>query len=473
MIDREAVRDNARYLKHVRPVDPEEICEYIEGTPHPAVVKQTLREEAPDIGLVETDEGTFLPVGDEPISSPDPEWAPTALPESYSRVLENELVEAYGPDWHTGESGDTLREAIRRLKTDYYYQNDIEYDRVAALGYALYHLPASYATPGYVLADLTRKELLPRQLSVLDIGAGVGGPALAVDDFYPEDALVRYHAVEPTPAADILEEFLDDTGRNFHHTIHRQPVEEYDLDTDGPWDLILCANVLSELDEPEAVLRAAHDALRPDGSLVAIAPADLNTSTGLRAAERAVSGANGYTVYAPELRLWDGLQPEDRGWSFDIQADLEIPGFQRRLDEEADRGPEAEPGEFVNVDVQYSYSILRRDDQRLFDVTAAPGRIAQMREMESHLTERINLLAVKLSRDLSDGGNPLFRVGDGSQTVDHYAVLTRETSLNNALETAPFGAVLSFENVLALWNDDEEAYNLVVDEETIINLVAS
>ena len=42
MIDREAVRANAKYLREVRPIDPEEIHEYVEGTPHPAVVRETL-----------------------------------------------------------------------------------------------------------------------------------------------------------------------------------------------------------------------------------------------------------------------------------------------------------------------------------------------------------------------------------------------------------------------------------------------
>jgi hypothetical protein len=56
--------------------------------------------------------------------------------------------------------------------------------------------------------------------------------------------------------------------------------------------------------------------------------------------------------------------------------------------------------------------------------------------------------------------------------VDHYAVLTRSSSLNDALERAPYGSVLVFENVLVLWNDDEEAYNLVVDGETYVDQVA-
>lgn len=89
--------------------------------------------------------------------------------------------------------------------------------------------------------------------------------------------------------------------------------------------------------------------------------------------------------------------------------------------------------------------------------------------MDDHVTERVDLLAVKLSHDLSDGDNALFLIGDGSQTTDHYAVLTKESALNRALATADYGAVLSFENALVLWNDDEEAYNLVVDGETVVD----
>ena len=51
MTDTDAILENARYLRNVRPVDPEEIYEYVEGRPHPAVVRQTLREHAFELGL--------------------------------------------------------------------------------------------------------------------------------------------------------------------------------------------------------------------------------------------------------------------------------------------------------------------------------------------------------------------------------------------------------------------------------------
>ncbi|WP_066418523.1 small ribosomal subunit Rsm22 family protein [Halorubrum aethiopicum] len=489
MIDRAAVRDTANYLRQVRPIDPEEISEYIEGTPHPAVVRETLREEAFDLRLREREDGSFVPVDDDPVRPPG--WAPEALPEAYAFALEDLLVAEFGANWHVGDSGDELRETIRRLKADYLYGNDVEYDRIAALGYAIYHLPGYYAAIGYVLDDLAENGLLDRTLRVLDVGAGVGGPALGLHDYLPEDAVVEYHAVEPSAAADVLDRLLEETDRNFRSTVHRTTAEAlFGLDDSSsqsdrsdpsdpsdplaePFDLVVFGNVLSELEDPVAVLEAATDALAADGSLVALAPADRETAIGLREAERAVATPeSGVEVYAPELRLWPDASPSDRGWSFDVRADLAVPPFQRRLDEAAAREATDEPGEFHNVDVQFAYSILRTDGERRVDARASADRCARMADSEEHVTDRVNLLAVKLSHDLSDGENAVYRVGDGSQRIDHYLVCTRETVLNDGLRGADYGAVVFVENGLVLWNDDEGAYNVVVDDETVVDVVA-
>jgi hypothetical protein len=497
MIDRTAVRNTANYLRNVRPIDPEEISEYIEGVPHPGVVRETLREEAFDLRLRERDDGTFVPVDDDPVRPPG--WGPTEFPETYAVALEDRLVEAFGADWHTGSSGDRLREAIRRLKTDYFYGNDVRYDRVAALGYAIYHLPDYYATVGYVLDDLAENGLLDRTLRVLDVGAGVGGPALGLHDYLPDDAVADYHAVEPSAAADVLDRLLDETGRNFRTRIHRTTAESaFGLDgaegadddgtdasdddgtdappesiPDDPYDLILFGNVLSELSDPVGVVEAGLDALADDGSVVALAPADRETAIGIREVERAVATpGSGVGVYSPTLRLWPDATPEDRGWSFDVRGDLAVPPFQRRLDAAADRDATDEPGEFHNVDVQFAYAILRTDGTRRVDVRASADRCARLADSEAHVTDRVNLLVVKLSHDLSEGDNELYRVGDGSQAVDHYLVRTRGTELNGDLRDADYGAVLFVENGLVLWNDDEGAYNVVVDAETVVDLVA-
>ena len=538
---REAVRSNAKYLRNVRPIDPEEICDYIDGSPHPAVVRQLLREEAPDLGLLEGDDGTFVPVDDEPVR---PSRGPVErFPAAYERRLEDFLVDRYGVDWHEDATGELLRSTVRRFKARYLERQHVEYDDDVAAGYAIYHLPGYYAAVQYALDDLAESGLLGRNLRVLDIGAGVGGPALGLCDYLPDDALVDYHAIEPSAAADVLEELLEETGRNVHPTIHRTTVEAFDPSviangTDGEtgggddggatgfdptapddgFDLVIAANVLSELEDPVAVTRSALELLAPDGTLLATSPADKNTSIQLREVERELederiwtpeqmgvgesesdgnvdggdddgesiddAGRHGrVTVYGPTVRLWSGARPTDRGWSFDARPDLEVPSFQRKFDEATpEHDEEHAPGEFVNVDVQFSYSQLRLDGQRRMNVSLEASDWARMTDMDQHVTNRIDLVAAKLSRSLSgdddddyrDGSgrsNPLFKISDGSESIDHYAVLTGETSLNQPLLEADYGEICSFEQILALWNDDEGAYNLVVDEETIVDRI--
>jgi SAM-dependent methyltransferase len=474
MTDRAGIRANAKYLRHVRPIDPEEIYEYVDGTPHPAVVRQVLREEALDLGLVERDDGTFVPAPERVVS---PGWSPDRFPEEYAGAFEELLVERYGIDWHQGESGERLRETIRRLKERYYRQHPVEYDERVALGYGLYHLPGYYATVGYVLDTLAERGLVETPLRVLDVGAGTGGPALGVHDYLPDDALVAYHAVEPSAAADVFERLVAETGRNFHPTIHRTTVESLDLagiadatageDSNGGFDLVLFSNVLSELDDPTGVVVESLDALAPDGAVVALEPADLNTATGLRAVEREVVARTDATVYAPTLRLWPDAEPTDRGWSFDVRPDLAVPPFQSRLDEAGD-----DPGAFVKSTVQFAYAVLRPDGTRRIDVRASADRHARLADLDRHVTRRIDLLAVKLSHDLAgEDAHPLFKIGDGSESTGVFAVLARATSLNRALADAPYGSVLSLEQALVLWNDDEGAYNLVVDDDSFVDVV--
>ncbi|WP_277555505.1 small ribosomal subunit Rsm22 family protein [Halobaculum limi] len=472
-VDREALRDTAKYLRNVRPIDPDEVYEYLPGQPHQAVVRTALREEAYDLGLFETDGGTFVPVDDEPVDPPG--WGPEAFPDEYEATIEDLLFDAYGLDWHEGDTGDTLRETVDRLKEDYYRGNPVEYDADAALAYALYHQPDFYAAVGYVLDRLADRGLLPRRLRVLDVGAGTGGPALGLHDYLPDDALVDYHALEPSANADILDDALDDTRQNFRTAVHRERAEEFDPESVGEVDLLLFGNVLSELDDPEAVVSRYLDALAEDGSCLLLAPADLNTSTELRRVERALTPSNGdVSVYAPDLRLWPDDTPDDRGWSFEERPDLATPSFQRKLDEAATRAYDEEPGTYVNTDVKFSWVLLRPDGERRHPVVANAERHARLADSEEHVTDRVNLLAVKLSDDLSPGGdaNPLYKIGDGSEQLEHYLVVTGESVLNRDLATAPYGSILSVENVLVLWNDDEGAYNLVCGKETVVDVVA-
>ncbi|WP_336038098.1 small ribosomal subunit Rsm22 family protein [Halobacterium yunchengense] len=461
-VDRDAVLDSAKYLRGVRPVDPAEIREYVAGQPREAVVRQVLREHAAELGLVERDDGTFVPASDGPVR-PAFEGV-DALPPTYEHAVEDLLVERWGADWHRGESGDDLRETIRRFKEDYYRRNPVEYDYEVALGYAVYHLPSYYAAVQYVLDDLAAGGLLSGDLRVLDVGAGVGGPALGLFDFLPGDALVEYHAVEPSEAADVLESLLPEAGRNVHAEVHRETAEAFD--PSGEYDLVLACSVLSELDDSLAVAEKCVDALADDGTFVGVAPADKHTSTHLRAVERELE-SRGVTVYGPTPRLWPGERPSDRGWTFDERPALDRPRFQERLAEASER-----PSEFLHTDVRFSYSLLRSDGVREHDVALEGDRLLRLAAVDEWVTDRADAVLAKLSRNLAgEDANPLFKVSDGSEATDCYAVLVRPTSLNRDLERADYGDLLSVESALVLYNGDEDAYNLVVDEETVVDRV--
>jgi SAM-dependent methyltransferase len=461
-VDRDAVRDAAKYLHNVRPIDPEEIREYVPGQPDARVVRQVLRETALDLGLVEHDDGTFTPVESGPLRLAFD--GVTAFPEEYASVLDDLLFERYGVDWHAGESGAQLRETVRRLKADYYRQHPVAYDADVALGYAVYHLPVYYATAQYVFWDLIRDGMLDRSLRVLDVGAGVGGPALGLHDLVANgDAptLVDYHAVEPSDAVAVLEPMLERTGQNFHWTIHETTAEEFE--PQGDFDVVLFSNVWSELADPVAVADDYLDALADDGTMVAIAPADRNTSLGLRSVERTLE-ERGATVYAPMVRLWPERRPTVDIWSFDQRPDVDAPASQTRLAAGAER-----PAAFQHTTVKFSYSFLRTDGARRFPVDATDHPVTPLAETDSHVTDRLDVLVAKLSHDLADDGHPLFTVSDGSERERHFAVLVNETVLNRPLREADYGDLVRIERALVLWNDDEEAVNLVIDEETVVD----
>ncbi|MFB6112861.1 MAG: methyltransferase domain-containing protein [Halodesulfurarchaeum sp.] len=468
-VDREAIRENAKYLRNVRPIDPDEITEYVPQNPDPRAIRQVLRESAWDLDIVERKDGTFVPVSDDSLTMVH--RPVERLPPKYADVLEDLLVEEWGPNWFRGTSGDTIRKGIRRMKEDYLHQNSVEYDREGALAYAIYHLADYYATGWYVVQELGIEGLLDSRLSILDVGAGVGGPMLGIHDrvFDTSESrdvppLVKYTAVEPSEASTLLDALGRQTNDNFHLEIVDSRAESFE--PDDTYDLVVFFNVLSELEDPVAVANEYLQYLEADGTMVLLSPADRNTSLLLRDVERSLESQAGATVYGPTVRLWDDDRPTDECWSFVTRPDLETPAFQERLG-----GETADPEEIRNVDVQYSYSFLRRDDTSRYDVSLSTDAVAKMGEMDRHVSNRIVVIGVKLSNDLGSDDHAVFKISDGSESLAHFAVLVNETGLNRELIDAEYGDLLRFDGVLALYNEDESAYNLVVDEETIVDSV--
>ena len=469
----ETILDSARYLANIRPIDPEELIDYVASPISPEEVRNVLRDHATEIGLIERSDGIFEAAKDDPV---EVEFDGVArLPHRIDRAIESRLVESSGDQWASGESGHRLRTAIRSFKRRYFAGEAVTYDRITALGYAIYHLPASFASIQYVVDELRVARLLSSSLRVLDVGAGVGGQALGLDAYLPDSTLIEYTAVESSEAmVAILGDMLEETGRNFHWRIRSRHIEQ--LTESGPFDLILCSNVLNELDTPVAAVEMLSRLLADDGSIIAIEPADEQTSRGLRRIEHRIVSTTDVTVFSPTIRLWPGHEPTDDCWSFRVHPDIETPTVQREIDERPraaanDRAPAS--GEFRNVDVQYSYAILRTDERRRIDYRVSGSSAIPLNSATDHVTNRVDVAVVKLSHSLSQStdSNPLYVVGDGSQDVEWFAVLTARSHGNHLLEAASYGDVLLLSNALVLWNDDEAAYNLVVDNRCIVDRV--
>lgn len=456
------ILDAARYLRSVRPIDPVELVDYTTEPAAPEAITAILRDHALELELVERDDGTFVPVSEDPI--PDGDIVLDRLPTDLEHLINHRL--GGGVDsWAGTPAGDELRDRIRDLKSRYLDGGRIAYDRRDADAYLAYHFPRSYAATRYTLAEIVQAGLLPRSLRVVDVGAGVGAHLAAVDDGTPTDALIDYIAIEPSPLADHFEAVAESSiGRNTHVTLHRQGIE--DVDIGEPVDLAILGNVLSELDTPDSVASRILDAVAADGTWLAIAPADRRTSLQLRTVERALEDEA--AVFSPTIRLWPHRRPTDDCWSFVDHPSLAVPRFQERLASAAD----TDAGAYVNASIRFSYSIMRPDGTRRFDVTATEAEVLPLERTPDAIGERVDAMVVKLSGDLADGTTPVYRVGDGSQTEPCFAVHVAPTVLNEALDSAPYGAVLRMERALVLWNDDEHAINLVVDDEATVAQLA-
>ena len=467
------VVDSAQYLRNVRPIDPAEVAGYVGHELSAEDVRDILRQHARELGLLEDRSGCFRPP-DACVTQPKPERIDRVPPPLSDHIMRL-LSDRFGERWYEGATGDELRAAIREFKHRYFAADRVEYDQSTALGYTVYHLPATYASTQYVLGELAAPELLPGHLRVLDVGAGVGGQSLALSTYLGAETLIEYTAIEPSEAnAEILSSVLDLTHRNFHWDIRRESVE--DASIEGPYDLIVLSNVCSELEAPTQVLPDLASALHATGAMVAIEPADERTSRELRRIEtEVVRRRDELDVYSPALRLWSGHQPTDHCWSFVRYPDIDTPRFQRLLDggrreQASDRDPAT--GEFVNRDVQVSFSILRLDGKRRIDLTAS-SPYAPLAESTDAVGDRVDVCVVKLSGSLASGdGNPVYVVGDGSQHDEHFLVLAQDSSLNVAIREANYGDILVIHEGLLLWNADEAAYNIVADDETLVDRVS-
>jgi hypothetical protein len=408
-------------------------------------------------------------------------FATRRLPPALEAAIEQYIPKKVGKDLTDPTILERLRRAIVAQKSDYWkptHRRSLQYTKAySVLGYLAYHFPVYYVQTEHLLAMLARDGLLKKTMTVLDAGTGPGVVPLAIADFYSrlEGATATVYSVERSEehieAFMYLREQCTMKGAN----VSIKPPIKADLATLDPAkiplqiDLMIFSNVLNEISDVSPDQRAdlvmkLAGRLAPDGTILIIEPAEETNSTQLRLLSLALK-KRGLTIHSPCSFIWDTNCTPDRCWSFATNRNIQPTRMMGIL------ASGEEPFRYLNIDIKYSYVVLRKDG-KVRDAYRVPAgsRVLRLSQIRRHVEKRINLIAAKMSGNLGDAKTMVFRLCDGTADTPVYAVVPayHVTPENEAIVSAPYGAILDIESVLVRHNPKHDAYNVLVSRNTVI-----
>jgi hypothetical protein len=96
------------------------------------------------------------------------------------------------------------------------------------------------------------------------------------------------------------------------------------------------------------------------------------------------------------------------------------------------------------------------------------SRVLRLSQIHRHIDKRVNLIAAKMSENLGDAKNLMFRLCDGTADTPVFAVIPafHVTPENQGIIAAPYGAILELRGVLVRHNPKHDAYNLLISRHT-------
>jgi len=408
-----------------------------------------------------------------------------ALPPALEQGIEQYISRKVGKEWNDPVILERLRKAIVAQKDDYWKpaeKRSLQYTKAySVLGYLAYHFPVYFMQTEHLLAMLARDGLLKKSMTVLDIGTGPGVVPLAIADFWSrlEGAKADVYSVERSEEHIEAFLFLRDRLVPKGGKVSVKPPVKADITgpevkTPQQVDLLVFSNVLNELSGKNPEQRAdivMHYAerLAPDGSVLIIEPAEEAVSTQLRVLSLALK-KRGMTVHSPCTYMWGTNCTPDRCWSFVTAPCIRPTRMMETL------AACEEPFRYVNTDIKYSYVVLRKD-RRTRDPYRVPAgsRVLRLSQIHSHVDKRINLIAAKMSENLGDAKNLMFRLCDGTADTPVFAVVPsfHITPENEAIVSAPYGTILELMGVHVRHNPKHDAYNVLVSRNTGIILLKS
>jgi SAM-dependent methyltransferase len=410
-------------------------------------------------------------------------FAARALPPALEQGIEQYITKKTGKNWHDPAILERLRRAIVAQKDDYWKpveKRSLQYTKAySVLGYLAYHFPVYFMQTEYLLAMLARDGLLKKSMTILDIGTGPGVVPFAIADFWSrlDGAKADVYSVERSEEHIEAFLYLRDLFVPKGGKVSVKPPVKADITASEPAktpqkvDLIVFSNVLNELSDKNPEQRAdivMHYAerLAADGTILIIEPAEEAVSTQLRVLSLALK-KHGLTIHSPCSYIWGTNCTPDRCWSFVTAPVIRTTKMMETL------AACDEPFRYVNTDIKYSYVVLRKDGKTRESYRVPYGsRVLRISQIRRHVEKRINLIAAKMSQNLGDANNLIFRLCDGTADTLVFAVIPsfHITPENEAIVSAPYGAILELKGVLVRYNKEHDAYNVLVSRNTRITL---
>jgi hypothetical protein len=404
------------------------------------------------------------------------------LPGVLTQAIEQYISKKVGKDWKDPVIIDRLRKAIVAQKDDYWKpqaKRSLQYTKgYSVLGYLAYHFPVYFTQTQYLLSMLARDGLLKKSMTILDVGTGPGVVPLAIADFYSrlEGAKADIYSLEKSE--EHIEAFLHlrDTLVPKGGPVSIKPPVKVDIrdlsnaKIPDKVDLIIFSNMLNELPDIDQEGRAAivarlSEHLASDGSILIIEPADEENATRMRSLTVTLQ-ARGLFIHSPCAFIWGTPCTAPRCWSFETAPAIKMTFLMDILArcEESYR--------FVNTDIKYCYAVLRKDGLKKTSYRLPAGsRYLRLSKIQEHVGKRINVAGLKMSGELGNSRDHVYKICDGTAKTPVYAVLPSYhiTPENDLLTSAPYGSILEMKGVLVRFNKAHNAYNLLVNRNTLVH----
>lgn len=379
---------------------------------------------------------------------------------------------------------DRLRQSIVTQKAMYWRDNpgkSVKYGRgYDILAYLAYHVPVYFTQFRSLIQGLENDGVLPKNLTLLDIGTGPGVVPLAFIDLWKavEKDTLDIYALERSGEHREAYSYLVNAYSAKDPRIHVHDVVQEDLTKISSVTIpglpekafiISFQNVLAELEHisiparADLVLRYA-EILDEKGFIIIVEPAELRHATSLRLLQRELV-KSGFHVYAPCSYLWGSGCDPTSCWTFREEPSIKPTELMKLL------AGEDEGYRFVNTDLKYAYVILTR--QPLTRCTyRIPRRTRNVRlsHLERFSGRIVSVAGIRLSEDIGPTGMHIFKFCDGTCREPVYLVLSSRNRRpgHSPLFSVEYGDPVMISGAQVKRHPKHKAWNLIIGPDTRI-----